>query len=93
LEIQLAERSLKGPITGWDYPLLNAIIERIRRWREKWRKRLYGQLRLRDIIETTETRTTKTEAKTKIYENVEEYSIYEDKGVIKVRVKRKAERE
>jgi hypothetical protein len=88
---QVAERRFKGPITGYDYPILNAIVERIRRWRDKWRKRLYGQLRLSDVIETTSTTTSTT--KTKIYQNIEEYSIFEDKGVIKVRVKRKAERE
>lgn len=87
----MAERRLKGPITGYEYPVLNAILEHLRQLRERLRKRLYGQLKLKDLIETTTE--TKTETKTKIYHNIEEYSIYEDKGVIKVRVKRKAERE
>jgi len=73
----------------FEHPILNAILEAIERWRQRWRKRLSGQHRLRDVIETTST----TEGKTKIYENVEEYSIFEEpSGVIKVRVKRKAER-
>lgn len=86
----MAEHKIVGPITGYDYPILNRILERIRQRIEKWRKRLHGQLRLKDVIETT----TKTESKTKIYSNIETYEIYEDKqtGAIKVRVHRKAER-
>jgi len=79
-------RRIQGPLTGYDYPLVNAFLEWLREWRERWRKRLAKQ--------TTIETTSETRTKSKIYENLEEYSIYEDaSGVIKVRVKRKAERE
>jgi len=82
-------RRIKGPITGYEYQMVNAILDWIREWRERWRQRLQRQLKLRDVIKTT----TKTESKTKIYSNIETYEIFEDKaGVIKVRVHRKAER-
>ena len=56
-------------------------------WLEMWRSRL-GGLRLREMAATAQT-----EAKTRIYSNLEEYEIFEDQaGVIRVRVKRKAER-
>jgi len=85
------DHRIKGPITGWEYPILNAILEWIREWRERWRQRLQKQLKLRDVIETTTTTETKT--KTKIYSNIETYEIFEDKsGIIRIRVKRKAER-
>lgn len=87
-------RRIKGPISGYDYPVLNAIIQWLRELRERLRKRVYGQLRLTNLIETTETTTKTTETKTKIYSNIETYEIFEDKqtGTIKVRVHRKAER-
>ena len=78
-------RRVQGPITGWDYPLVNALVEWLRELRERWRRRLAKQ--------TTIETTSETRTKTKIYENIETYEIFEDtSGVIKVRVKRKAER-
>ena len=78
-------RRVQGPITKWDYPIVNALLEWIREWRERWRKRLAKQ--------TTIETTSETRTKSKIYENIETYEIFEDtSGVIKVRVKRKAER-
>lgn len=77
------ERELiRGPIFGWPYPILNAILELIARFRERRLARLSKLFPPEKRVAPAAT-----------YSNIEEYSIYEEpSGVIRVRVKRRAER-
>lgn len=76
----VVRRRIVGPLGIWTYPILNLILELIERWRERRLARL-----ARPSTSTPSMRAT--------YTNIEEYSIWEEpSGVIRVRVKRKAER-
>jgi len=84
LEMALArEREpIRGPLGIWPFPVLNTLLELIARFRER---------RLARLAKLFPAERSSTPAAT--YQNIEEYSIWEEpSGVIRVRVKRKAER-
>lgn len=70
------EEIIRGPILGWPFPVLNAVL----RFLDILRKRRVGVSGSAKLLPRT-------------YSNIETYEIFEDKrGVIKVRVHRKAEK-
>jgi len=73
----MPEEEIRGPILGWPFPVLNAVL----RFLDILRKRRLG------VSGSTAKPLPRT------YNNLETYEIFEDKqGVIKVRVHRKAEK-
>lgn len=73
----MVEEEIRGPIFGWPFPVLNAVLRFLDILRKR-RSRVSG---------STVARLGRT------YNNLETYEIFEDKqGVIKVRVHRKAEK-